>query len=318
MRRYFAYGSNLSTADFHRWCGEHGHPRASLSAGAPAFLPDHRAVFGYASRVREGGALDVRPSVGDAVPGAVYEVDDATLSALDEKEGVAGGIYERFPCTVLGGGELVEAFTYRVTAPRRVPFARPHPHYLELNQSGLRALGLPTDPILRAASGAPYTFPRQVFVYGTLMRGEERHAALEGSYQCVLPATTPGTLIHLGAWPGLRLMSPTVDVKGAGRASTVVRGECVRLREQTIVRTTAALDEIEDFFGYGPEAARRSMYHRAMVPVRVSSPGLGAAPEQATQWAWTYVHVEPDAPSLPIETGDWRDAPRRVRLPQAD
>lgn len=139
-------------------------------------------------------------------------------------------------------------------------------------------------PVVPGAVSAPVG----VFVYGTLMRGEER----EGAIRSVLPDTAPtdgwvtGSLVHLGAWPGL--------VGGTGR----VHGELYRTTE--LAALLGVLDPIEDFVDFG---ALPTEYVRVVVPVTT---GADLA------WAWTYRYVGDVSDSLAIPSGRFRDAPRRL------
>ena len=130
--------------------------------------------------------------------------------------------------------------------------------------------------------------PIGVFVYGTLMRGEEREAAVRS----VLPDATPadgratGGLVHLGAWPGM--------VSGAG----VVHGELFHTNE--LAPLLAVLDPIEDFLGFDVAPTE---YVRVVLPVTTAT---GVA------WAWTYRYVGDLGGSVAIPSGRWRDVPRRL------
>lgn len=127
-----------------------------------------------------------------------------------------------------------------------------------------------------------------VFVYGTLMRGEEREAAIRGVLPCVAPLDgwVPGGLVHLGAWPGL--------VSGAGR----VHGELFLTTE--LAPLLAVLDPIEDFTGFD---APPTEYTRVVLQVTT---------ESGRVWAWAYRYVGDTSEAVPIPSGRWRAAPRRL------
>jgi gamma-glutamylcyclotransferase (GGCT)/AIG2-like uncharacterized protein YtfP len=141
----------------------------------------------------------------------------------------------------------------------------------------------------RPAAGAepPADCVTGAFVYGTLMRGEER----EGAIRSVLPGVTPleswvrGGLVHLGAWPGL--------VGGDGR----VDGELFLTPE--LEPLLAVLDPIEDFLGFHVAPTE---YVRVMLPVFT---------KVGRTWAWAYRYVGDASRAIPIPSGRWRDAPRR-------
>src|SRR3990172_11142414 len=81
---YFAYGSNLDLRRFRRRC-----PAAAVVGRAR--LPDHQLSFTRYSRTSKGGVADIVPEPGAEVWGALYEVDEPCLAALDEYEGVPRG-----------------------------------------------------------------------------------------------------------------------------------------------------------------------------------------------------------------------------------
>ena len=126
------------------------------------------------------------------------------------------------------------------------------------------------------------------FVYGTLLQGQPRHAAIRRHVPaCVLPATRPARLIDLGDYPGMLLAD-------AERPSTV-RGELVRFPAATLAAAVARLDAIEDFRGFGVAG---SLYVRRLVRVTLAD---GSAP-----LAWTYIYAGDARAARPIPSGDWR------------
>ncbi len=138
--------------------------------------------------------------------------------------------------------------------------------------------------------------PLGVFVYGTLMRGEEREGAIRSALPGVAPVdgSIAGGLVHLGAWPGL--------VDGEGR----VHGELFHASDHASDMASylgpllAVLDPIEDFLGFHVTPTE---YVRVVAPVTTAS-GLA--------WAWTYRFVGDTTSALPIPSGRWRDMPRRL------
>jgi gamma-glutamylcyclotransferase (GGCT)/AIG2-like uncharacterized protein YtfP len=280
--RYFGYGSNLDTRDLRRWCGEKGMPLGRYEPAGAAFLPDHALAFHYYSRPRSGGALDVTPATGCAVPGMLFDIDDSARAVLDRKEGL-GLRYELREVTVLrSDGSMERAFTYGVMAPyREGRFIAPTDHYVSVVRRGLTAHGLPSHPLAAAAGGhAPQPLPEALFVYGTLKRGHCREGLLgETRHE---PATIRGELIDLGAYPGLR----------AG--STMVHGELHRPRSGQLPSLLDRLDPVEDFEGW--HAVDRSMYHRAIVQAETTS---------GPQLAWTYRYRGTEERPT-IADGRWR------------
>ncbi|HJL38906.1 MAG TPA: gamma-glutamylcyclotransferase [Polyangiaceae bacterium LLY-WYZ-15_(1-7)] len=288
MPHYFAYGSNLDVADLETWAAERGFPSPAPRVIDRAFWPDHALLFDYHSNTRGGGALNVAPSRGHCVPGVLFEVAD--LAALDAKEGVDVGRYERVACTCLlpDGRVFPDALSYRVTpawrAGRHVP---PTPSYEAIVRRGLEAHAVPARPFEHAVANLDVPpFPDAVFVYGTLKRGHCRAGTLERAEPLEVSAgRVAGELVDLGAYPGLTL--------GAGW----VRGELWRFRRLNAL--LEELDAIEDFEGW--DALERSMYRRVVLPVERD--------DGRRELAWTYLYQgerERDAPR--IADGSWRGA----------
>ena len=132
---YFAYGSNLSLQQFARRC-----PGAKPAGRAR--LVEYRLAFTRYSTKRKGGVADIVPEPGATVWGALYEVDESHLMALDEFEGVPRA-YLRQPVRVLDDGDAErEALAY--FANRTGEFA-PSRAYLDIILRGARDHGLPED-----------------------------------------------------------------------------------------------------------------------------------------------------------------------------
>lgn len=277
--RYFGYGSNLDRVDLRRWCADERMPLGRYEPAGVAFLPDHALAFHYFSRPRGGGALDVTPTFGRAVPGMLFEVDDDARAVLDRKEGL-GVRYERREVAVLrADGEVERAFTYGVMEPfREGRFIAPTSEYAAIVRRGLADFGLPSAPLEAAAAGEVAGFPPRVFVYGTLKRGHCRQHLLGPTDH--VPATIMGELVDLGAYPGLR--------SGDG----VVHGELHRPAEMSAL--LARLDPVEDFEGW--DQVERSMYHRAIVRAQTAS---------GVELAWTYVYRGREARPRIVD-GTWR------------
>jgi gamma-glutamylcyclotransferase (GGCT)/AIG2-like uncharacterized protein YtfP len=282
---YFAYGSNLDEENWALWCNKKGYDRASIEPLGPAWLPDHELVFHYQSRLRRGGALDVRQRHGTAIPGALFRVHD--WEGLDAKEGVSGGYYRRLAVTALtDDGRAYPATTYCVCDQRIVDFVAPGPEYREMVTRGLSRFGHSGEAFLAAASGrsAPPT-PTSIFAYGTLMNGERSHDLLATRVRCAHgPAhIARASLIHIDWYPGLVLSD-----------GGAVHGELYELDD--IDAALYELDSYEDFSGYGSE---HSLYRRSLVSAVTSDGSL---------LAWTYIFLG-DADAFPlIPSGRWSGA----------
>ncbi len=230
--------------------------------------------------------LDVPPAGGCTVPGVLFRAaSENAWATLDAKEG-EGHLYRRIETSALtdDGGEH-RAITFEVEPSLRESFVPPAPSYLDAVRAGYDEHGLSSLDLQEAASGRSPGGPvDQLFVYGTLLRGEERHPVLvrhrvEGGEA----ATTPGSLLDLGPYPGLVL---------DGAAGEVV-GEIYRAADHDAV--FAELDEIETFRGFG---AAGSIYRRAVVRVRTVAAGEVRA--------WTYVYAGSREGARPIPSGNWR------------
>ena len=286
MVLYFAYGSNLCADDLAAWCRARSVKSLELELVGPAFLPDRRLAFTHFSTARGGGVLDVFPVKGHAVEGAVFRLgSDRTLAALDRKEG-EGHAYRRIETIALtaDGGET-PVFTYEVVPEHRQTFVAPTERYVEVVRRGYEAHGLSVAPLMAAARAERHPGTTDgLFVYGTLMRGEERHHVLL-RHRIVErgEATTPGTLVDLGAFPGLVL----------GSARCPVRGELYEPLDPPAL--FEELDVVEGFQGFGVFG---SLFRRTLVAVR--SVGL------RSRTAWVYVYVCGSGRGDEIASGDWR------------
>lgn len=284
---YFAYGSNLHAHDLARYCTAHGHTPFKLRRRA-AHLPDHQPAFHYFSTSRQGGALDVKPSLAHACAGALFDLTPDQVSVLDEKES-AGVNYERRDVLVWCGGALAPAFTYCVRKERQGPFVAPTTEYLNIVSAGYAAFAHDDDNLQRAAKNLQPTPVRRLFVYGTLMRGESRQHFLRGS--TVAPAQLDGMclldLAEYGDYPGMRRVA---DVP----SDACVHGELVELDGKEAPAVLRRLDEVEDFFGYDDllSTTPRSMYERTLCEV-------------GGELAWTYI-LRPGYEGPRIDGGDWR------------
>ena len=285
MERVFAYGSNLNLKDLELWCQRLGRPPALMvKPGVPAYLPDHEAVFDYLSPSRKGGVLDLRPSVGKIVPGALFEATEEDLRTLDLKEGVPL-IYRQVEKRVLlANGREVMARAYEVAPEYRQPgLVAPAEAYVRIMAEGLAAFGHDDRTLQAAARGDEVPFlATGLFVYGTLLSSGSRHGEFEkcGGTGDALPATAKGALLDCGSFPGML----------AGPEGTV-HGELVELRDVPLALTH--LDGVEGFEGF---EASRALFRRALIKVTTAEAG--------EQLAWTYLWAGTDRHPR-IQGGDW-------------
>ena len=102
--------------------------------------------------------------------------------------------------------------------------------------------------------------PTAVFVYGTLMRGEQRAAMWPCAPLQVDEATIRAVLYDLGPYPAIT------------EGDDVVRGELWRLAEADMPATLASLDEIECFGQGGVD-----LYVRRIVDCRLDDGSVHSA-----------------------------------------
>ncbi len=282
---YFAYGSNLDSENWNLWCAKEGYDPSSIEALGPAWLPDHELVFHYRSRLRKGGALDVRPRLGAAIPGALFRVHD--WDGLDAKEGVSGGYYRRVSVTALTeDGRAHSARTYCVCEERLGPFVPPGAEYRKIVTRGLSRFGHRHDGFLAAADGiAASPQPDTIFTYGTLMKGERSHDLLAPRVRRTHGAArvANATLVQIDWYPGLVLSD-----------SGTVHGELYGVDD--ITATLEELDSYEDFTGYDIDG---SLYRRSLIT---------AATSGGPVLAWTYVFLGNAAEFPLVSAGRWSGA----------
>lgn len=123
---YFAYGSNLLTAQMLRRCPEADNPRKAV-------LADHRWL------INERGVATVSPRVGAPVHGVVWDVSADDLAALDVAEGVPRN-YRRHSRTVRIADGPLTAWVY---IDHRVAAGAARPGYLDRVVAGAQQHRLP-------------------------------------------------------------------------------------------------------------------------------------------------------------------------------
>ena len=132
---YFAYGSNLHQRQFARRC-------PGSQAVGRARLVGYRLAFTRYSTKRKGGVADVVPEPESEVWGALYEVDDAGLAALDGFEGVPRSYRRETRLVIDDSGAEREAAVYIANRTGEFP---PSHQYLSLIIEGAREHGLPEE-----------------------------------------------------------------------------------------------------------------------------------------------------------------------------
>jgi gamma-glutamylcyclotransferase (GGCT)/AIG2-like uncharacterized protein YtfP len=286
---HFGYGSNLDLQDWTAFCRANGFDPECLEPVGRAALPDHELVFDYYSPSRGGGALNVRPKVGQVVDGYLFRVAAEGWRALDRKEGVKAGCYERFETVaLLPDGSQVPVRTYRACKHQLKPFQRPTAEYLEICRRGRERFGLGTEMLDAVAEGCEADAEvLAVFAYGSLVRGGDRFPIVEEfGVKCALMAHALGDLYDCGAWPALALR-PNGDEFQRVAGDFLVPHDLAGLLER--------LDRIEGFRGFGGE---QHLFRRTLIDVDVDH----GRPRRA----WVYVMDRAPAGARLIEGGDWR------------
>jgi gamma-glutamylcyclotransferase (GGCT)/AIG2-like uncharacterized protein YtfP len=126
---YFAYGSNLNKLQMKQRCPD-AKPRFQ------AVLPNYKLIFTSWSREWKGGTVSIKPTRGEKVAGAVYEISERDLRRLDR--------YEDYPTTydhinvlvIKEDGTASNAITY---IKRRQPDeTKPSVEYLAVIRQGYK------------------------------------------------------------------------------------------------------------------------------------------------------------------------------------
>lgn len=151
---YFAYGSNLDPQQMSRRCP--GYTTIGL-----AELRDHKLTFPLTSHDWGGGVASVGVAHGETMWGAVYDLSDDDLAALDHYEHFLGSddqhnVYDRETTSV----ELVRAddgsFPRRlqvwIYVARQANPSPPSRRYLDVVLSGARHHRLPDDYVEQLAA----------------------------------------------------------------------------------------------------------------------------------------------------------------------
>lgn len=136
---FFAYGSCMDEADLRRTVGEDA---TFLGVGV---LDGYDIVFDVWAPVRKCRVSNIRATDDRFVEGVLWEVTDAAVAALDERE-MHPDVYRRTEISVLSNsGQSVAAFTY--IAPSGSSTAAQN--YLDTILAGARAAGLSEEHIAR-------------------------------------------------------------------------------------------------------------------------------------------------------------------------
>jgi gamma-glutamylcyclotransferase (GGCT)/AIG2-like uncharacterized protein YtfP len=247
-----------------------------------ATLPDHRLSFNRFSSRWNGGVLSVEEKIGCYVEGTLFFVVDEEV--LKQKEG-AGRSYDPKEITVLVDGKEVRAFTY-IAIPEST-FCKPTQEYLSICTEGRLSLQLDLSPLIDASNDSQNRCKlNDVFVYGTLMRGECRHriANSRANLLMTLMAETNGLLLDANDYPVL--------IQDESRPWEV-QGELHRFNSAEDI--ISKLDQVEGFKGYGQPG---SLFRRTICSYGLKD-GSGSK-------AWVYVGASDVSNLKELESGCWR------------
>ena len=284
---YFGYGSNLDWDDWYDYCERTGHNPFGLVDLGIAFLPDHRMVWHYHSKSREGGAADVvAGDIGEVVPGALFRLEGDAAEAMEEKEGAPNYYCKKKVVVLTADGKQVEAITYVVNEKKiKDSFIHPKTEYADLIRKGLSIRGLPTKMLDDSLNYVYPSFPvKSVFVYGTLRKWGSRHDIITryDPYESVEKCKTNALMMDYESFPGL--------IPG----DKVVHGEIYSYYNPS--RPLEHLDFIE---GHQNWRSPKCLFQRRIVTIDA---------QDKQRFAWTYMICNWDAPL--VESGDWMEHTR--------
>ncbi|MCP4046397.1 MAG: gamma-glutamylcyclotransferase [Gammaproteobacteria bacterium] len=137
---HFGYGSNLSIKSVH----EDLNPNAKYVM--KGFLPNFEVSWPMWSEEEQSGYSGIMEAPGEMVHGALFEMTEQELIAMDNLEDCYKGTYKRETFLVLGEDDKWhEAELYRVIDPKG-PFP-PARSYVEIMLAGAKELELDSEYI---------------------------------------------------------------------------------------------------------------------------------------------------------------------------
>lgn len=133
MKKYFAYGSNLSFKQMGERCPKHKKVGKGVLEGYKWFISSR----GYANVIE---------SLGDVVQGFVYEISEENERSLDLREGVHRGLYRReiLPVVLAEGGS-VDCLVYIDSAPPATNEEELTERYRKMINQGIKDARLPPE-----------------------------------------------------------------------------------------------------------------------------------------------------------------------------
>lgn len=149
MPLYFAYGSNMDSNDFVRWCTRNSCEVPKFSDTEPAILKKYKLDFNYYSTSRQSGAANIMPEPSQSVYGLVSEISETDMAIVSKKEGFPS-YYEKINVTIetLAGVTMHNVVTFKATRAReKSSFQPPSRYYLDLILANARSHGFPSHYI---------------------------------------------------------------------------------------------------------------------------------------------------------------------------
>jgi len=237
-RNVVAYGSNLNIAELKRkWGLNLGKPVAQV------LLPDRKLAFTCYSSGRRGGVLDIPPAPGSCVEAIMFACSEDDIAVICSKEGSKYVRREGWVYTL--DGERHWAIYFEVRTERRQEFVAPDPYYLSVVNWGYEHFGLSTAALQKAAQGSDTQRQLPVFTYGTLMRGQSRHA--------FLAPFIARDIVPCEMWGKLKMRWDYPMLVNHMKGRTLVPGEACLLTNPE--RAYAVLDRVEGARGHSETAA---------------------------------------------------------------
>jgi gamma-glutamylcyclotransferase (GGCT)/AIG2-like uncharacterized protein YtfP len=150
---YFAYGSNVDLLQMQMRC-----PEAQFVSTAK--LDGYRICFPRRSYIRDCAVISVEPAIGEAVWGALYELDGTDIQRLDEREGFDKkrdrnlNQRNRITVRVEGAEERPVVAEVYVAVPTEDP-GLPSTQYVGYLVAAAAECGLPKSHLVKLAAHLP-------------------------------------------------------------------------------------------------------------------------------------------------------------------
>src|SRR5260221_4947716 len=150
---YFAYGSNLDLLQMQLRC-----PEAQFVSTAK--LDGYRICFPRRSYIRDCAVISIEPAIGEAVWGALYELDGTDIQRLDEREGFdrkrdrSLNQRNRITVRVESADERAVVAEVYVAVPTENPGV-PSTHYVGYLVAAAAECGLPKQHLVKLAAHMP-------------------------------------------------------------------------------------------------------------------------------------------------------------------